>query len=223
MSPPAAETRAEPIRILLVDDHKMLRQGLRSVLDAAPAIAVVGEAGTGVEALEQTRRLTPDVVLMDVGLPDMNGIETTRALREELPGVRVLALSTHSDRRYVASMLEAGASGYVVKAAAADELLRAIEAVAAGQRFLSPEITGIALGLDGGPPASPCAVLGPRERQVLKLLAEGLTTAAIAERLSISPKTVETHRRNIAQKLGVKGIAELTKFAIREGLTTLEP
>lgn len=218
----SAGSETRPIRILLVDDHPILRKGLCAVLAAEAAVDVVGEASTGQRGLELARELRPDVVVMDVGMPDMNGIEATRLLQGEMPEVRVIALSTYSDKRYVLSMLDAGASGYVIKAAAADELLRAIQAVAAGKRFLSPEITSVVLRSRSGPPRDTRS-LGQREREVLQLLAEGLTTIKIGERLHIAPKTVETHRRNISRKLGVRSIAELTKYAIREGLTPLDP
>ena len=216
------------IRALLVDDHAMLREGLRAVLEREPEVEVVGESTDGLEAIATALRLRPDVVVMDIGMRNMNGIEATRELVERLPECRVLALSVHSDRRYVDRMLQAGASGYVLKESASSELVRAIRTVHGGERYLSPRlgdrIPGPLPSL--GEEIDPDLLngkLAPREREVLKLLAEGRTSKRIAELLAISPRTVETHRRNIMRKLRLHSVAELTKFAIREGLTTVEP
>lgn len=212
------------IRILLVDDHAMLREGLRAILARERDVEVVGEASDGRTAVAQARALAPDVVVMDVGMSDLNGIEATRQIRAENPNARVLALSTHSDRRYVAGMLEAGASGYVVKVSAYDELRHAVRAVAAGRVYLSPPIAeqvGAAHARAAGAGAS-TAALGPREREVLQLVAEGCSSPEIARRLHISAHTVDTHRRNIMQKLGIHNVAELTRYAIREGITHLD-
>jgi DNA-binding NarL/FixJ family response regulator len=208
------------LRILLVDDHAMLREGLRSILAREPGVEVVGEAADGRAALDAVRALAPDVVVMDVGMADLNGIEATRRIRAESPSTRVIALSTHSDRRYVAGMLEAGARGYVAKVSAYDELRQAVRAVAAGRVYLSPRLA------DAGVPAprvSTTISLAPREREVLQLIAEGHSSPEIAGRLHISGHTVETHRRNIMQKLGLHSVAELTRYAIREGITSLDP
>lgn len=172
------------------------------------------------------RTLSPDVVVMDVGMAEMNGIETTRSIRAENEKVKVIALSTHTDKRYVHHMLAAGACGYVVKIAAYDELLRAVRAASLGQTYLSPEIAGLVVERSTNPDAaanvSAYSTLGAREREVLQLVAEGKTTSETAKEMHISPKTVETHRRNIVQKLGLRGTAELTKYAIREGLTSVD-
>ena len=214
------------IRILLVDDHRMMRDGLRSILDLEDDLDVVGEASDGYEALEMARALRPDVIVMDIGMKGLNGIEATRQIRAGNPRARVVALSTHSSEPYLTSMLEAGASGYVLKDAAVDELRRAIRVVADGHHFLSPEVAGsvVASHLRNSPNAlaSASAALAPREREILQLLAEGHTSAEIASRLHIATTTVESHRRNIMRKLDLHSVAELTKYAIREGLTSLE-
>jgi DNA-binding NarL/FixJ family response regulator len=214
------------IRVLLADDHSVLREGLRSILESRTNVEVVGEAENGRVAVELARTLSPDVVVMDIGMRDLNGIEATRQIRDENADVGVIALSTHSDRRYVLAMLQAGAAGYVLKASAFDDLQRALDAVSAGKRYLSPEITGVVIDAGIGPATGSDAPghgpLGAREREVLQLLAEGHTSGEIAHRLHISTHTVDTHRRNIMQKLDLHSVAELTKYAVREGLTSLE-
>lgn len=214
------------IRVLLVDDHKMMREGLRSLLGGEPDIEVVGEASDGRMALDLVRTLHPDVVVMDIGMPELSGVDATRRIHTEFERVKVIALSTHTDKRYVHHMLEAGACGYVLKIAAHDELLRAVRAASLGRTYLSPEIAGsvVERSTHKAPPGEPSAYssLGPREREVLQLVAEGKTSGETAKAMHISIKTVETHRRNITQKLGLHGTAELTKYAIREGLTSLE-
>jgi DNA-binding NarL/FixJ family response regulator len=214
------------VRVLLVDDHKMMREGLRALLATAPDIEVVGEACDGRTALDLVRTLAPDVVVMDVGMPEMNGVEATRQIRAGHKRVRVIALSTHTDKRYVHHMLDAGACGYVLKIAAHDELLRAVRAASQGKTYLSPEIAGLVVERSTSPRAgnetSAFSTLGAREREVLQLVAEGRTSAETAREMHISIKTVETHRRNIVQKLGLHGTAELTKYAIREGLTSVD-
>jgi DNA-binding NarL/FixJ family response regulator len=214
------------IRVLLADDHQLLRQCLRSMLAADAEIEVVGEAENGRQAVEQVRQLAPDVVVMDVSMPDLNGVDATRQVKERSPNVQVLALSAHSDRRFVTSVLAAGAAGYLLKDCAFDELCRAIHTVARKQVYLSPAIAGIAIETslgqmpDGGP--SGPAALTPRHREVLQLLAEGLSAKEIALRLHLSVKTVETHRAQIMRRLGCHGVADLTKYAIREGLTSVD-
>ncbi len=214
------------IRVLLADDHQMLREGLRAVLSLEEDIEVIGEASDGRAAIEMAERLVPDVVLMDIGMHGLNGVEATRRIKAGNSDVKVIALSTYSDKRYVLSMLEAGASGYVLKAAAVDEMCRAVRAVAAGKRYLSPDVAGVVvdahLGTPDRPDAPSSSILGSREREALQLLAEGHSSPEIARRMRIAPSTVETHRRNIMSKLDVHNIAELTKYAIREGLTTLD-
>ncbi len=214
------------IRILLVDDHQMMRDGLRSILDLEDDLDVVGEAGNGYEALEMARTRRPDVIVMDIGMKDLNGIEATRQIMAQNPRAKVVALSTYSNEPYVISMLEAGASGYVLKDAAVDEMRRAIRVVADGSHYLSPEIAGtVVTSRLRGPAqegASASAALAPRERQILQLLAEGHTSSEIARQLHIATTTVDSHRRNIMKKLDLHSVAELTKYAIREGLTSLE-
>jgi DNA-binding NarL/FixJ family response regulator len=214
------------IRVLLADDHQMLRDALRSMLESDGHLEVVGEAGDGRAAVKMARTLAPDIVVMDITMPDLNGVEATHQIKAENPAVKVIALSRHSDRRYVLRMLEAGASGYVLKAAAYDELRRAIQVVSQGKSYLSPDITGIVVDAHVRPASEPDdsidAALGPREREIVQLLAEGYTSPEIGQRLHISARTVETHRRNIMKKLGLHSVAELTKYAIREGLTPLD-
>lgn len=215
------------LRILLVDDHKVMRDGLRAIIARENVVDVVGEADNGLSAVHLARKLSPDVVVMDIGMQDMNGIEATREIRSSCPDVKVVALSTYSDKRYVLNMLEAGAQGYVLKDSASSELLTAIRVVAEGQSYLSPPITStVVQSYTTKQDQKECTAyseLGAREREVLQLLAEGRTSREIATLLHISPRTVETHRRNIMRKLAIHSIAELTKYAIREGLTTLDP
>jgi DNA-binding NarL/FixJ family response regulator len=206
----------------LVDDHRLMRDGLRMILLHEASIDVVGEAGDGRTALRMASELRPDVVVMDVAMPEMNGIEATRQILSSCPGVEVIALSTHADKRYVLSMLDAGAAGYVIKNAAADELVRAVHAVARGDAYLSPEIANIVISRPRERVPSAYTLLSDREREVLQLLAEGRSSSEIAARLGISTRTVESHRANVMRKLGLHTVAALTKYAIREGLTSLE-
>ena len=212
--------------ILLVDDHAIIRQGLCSLLEKQPDIEVIAEANNGRKALELVRQLMPDIVIMDVTMPGLNGIEATRQIYSQLPQVKVIALSIHSNRRFISDMLRAGAAGYILKECLFDELVQAIQAVAAGDTYLSPRITGVVvedyinrLSTDVD---SPLSLLTSREREVLQLVAEGKSTKQIALKLHVSNKTIEANRRQIMDKLGLHSIAELTKYAIREGLTTLE-
>lgn len=214
-----------PIRILLADDHKIMRAGLRSLLEKHQNIEVVGEAENGRRAIQMTLEVKPDVVIMDVSMPELNGIEATRQITSSLPGTKVIALSMYSDKRFVVGMLQAGAVGFLLKDCASQDLARAITAVASGQNYLSPEIAGVMIddyihrfsSSDGTG-----QVLTAREREVLQLIAEGWSTKDIASRLYVSIKTVETHRRQIMKKLDIHTVADLTKYAIREGLTSLE-
>ena len=214
-------------RILLVDDHKIMREGIRSLLSEEPDMEVVGEADNGREAVQLAKRLRPDLVVMDVSMPELNGIEATRQILAEMEGVKVLALSMHRDPRFVAGVLEAGAKGYMVKDCTAAELTSVIRLVAQGKTYLSPEVTDLVVkGFVGRlnqdvshPPAS---VLSPREREVLQLLAEGYKAKEVAESLHLGVKTVETHRRNLMEKLDIDNLVDLIRYALREGVTSLD-
>jgi DNA-binding NarL/FixJ family response regulator len=210
------------IRIMLVDDHKMLREALRAILEKAGDIELVAEADDGPAALELARALVPDVIVMDIGLVGMSGIEATRRLVAEHPDVKVLGLSTFADRRMVMQMLEAGARGYVVKSAGSEELLRGIREVARDGTYLYAEAAAAIVDnlRKNSTQGSQSHALGRREREVLQLLASGKTSIMIAEALGIATGTVEVHRRNIMRKLDLHNVAELTRYAIREGLTS---
>ena len=214
------------IRILLADDHKITRQGLRSLLDKQSDMEVVAEAEEGRTAVRLVRELLPDVVIMDVSMPDLNGMEAARQITREFDDVRIVALSMHSDSLFVTEMLKSGALGYLLKDCAFEELALAIRAVVAGKTYLSPSISGVVvdnyLHRLSKADFSTLEVLTSREREVLQLLAEGKSTKQIALKLHISVKTVETHRRQIMNKLDIHTVAELTKYAIRKGLTSLE-
>lgn len=208
------------IRIVLADDHRMFREALRTTLAADSGIEIVAEAGNAAETLACLPVHQPDVLVLDIALPDRSGIEVARAALSIQPGLRIVALSGYADRMFVEEMLQAGAGAYVVKSAGADELVLAIRAAMKGQIFLSPEITGGMLARSSPDAAvpPPLSVLGPRERAVLRLLAQGLRSAEIAADLGIAATTVDVHRRNIKRKLGIGSIAELTRYAVREGL-----
>ena len=214
------------IAILLADDHEIIRNGLRSLIEKEGGLKVIGEAENGRTAIHLARELKPDVVVMDIGMPDLNGIEATRQITSEVPGVKVLALSMHTDKRFVTGMLKAGASGYMLKDGAFEELIHAIRLVASNRIYLSPGIGSVLVddlrhpSQDKGP-ALP--LLTAKEREVLQLVAEGKSTKEIASQLNVSVKTAETHRQHIMEKLGIHSVAELTKYAVREGLTSLEP
>jgi two-component system NarL family response regulator len=214
------------IRILLVDDHQIVREGLRAILTAEESFQIVGEAENGRDAAAMARTLVPDVVIMDIGMPDLNGVEATRQVKAENSHVKVIALSMYADRGYVLGILEAGASGYVLKTGAYDELHRAVKAVTQGKTYLSPDVTQMVVDAQVRSPSqdgtSAQTSLGPREREIVQLLAEGHTSPQIARRMHISTRTVETHRRNIMKKLDLHSVAELTKYAIRKGLTELD-
>ncbi|HVC31745.1 MAG TPA: response regulator transcription factor [Steroidobacteraceae bacterium] len=210
------------IRVLLVDDHRLVREALRDGLERVPDIEVVGEAGDGRTAIEQSRTLKPDVAVIDIGLPDLNGMELAARLRDADTRIKVIALSAYADKRFVTEMLRSGACAYVVKAAAGTELVRAIHAVMAGQSYFCPEIAGaLAAEVRGSQPEGEAPRLARREREVLRMIAQGMRSQAIGDELHISVSTVEVHRRNIMRKLGLHTIAELTKYAIREGIAPL--
>ncbi|MAE67208.1 MAG: DNA-binding response regulator [Phycisphaeraceae bacterium] len=213
-------------RIILADDHKIMRAGLRSLLEKQHDLQVIGEAEDGRTAVEMARDHAPDLVIMDIGMPGLNGIEATRQILSELPDVKVLALSMHSRAQFVGRMLEAGASGYLLKDSAYEELIDAIRAVCANRTFLSKGITGVVVEdyrrkLNASK-SGVLEALTAREREILQLIAEGESTKQIAAQLHVSVKTVETHRQHIMEKLDIRNIAGLTKFAIQEGLTSLD-
>lgn len=228
------------IRVLLVDDHAILREGIRYLLSASGEVDVVGEAQDGVEALEMVEQFKPDAVLMDIAMPRMNGIEATTELKKRHPGLPVLILSMYDSEEYVLPILKAGASGYVLKRAAAQELVSALKAVVAGQVILHPDVARTVMenlaqggGLGGGGGAAQPAKgdggmhpqleqLTDREREVLTLIAQGLTNQQIGEKLFISIKTVQAHRANLMEKLDLHDAVELTKFAIKTGLVSLD-
>jgi DNA-binding NarL/FixJ family response regulator len=214
------------IRVLLADDHEVFRYGLKTAFAQEKAIEVVGEARDGHGAADLTRELSPDVVLMDIEMPGLNGIDATRRIIHDSPRVKVIGLSMHSSRRLATEMFNAGASGYLPKDCTFEELTEAITTVAAGGRYASPAVVGT--GLQDRPrdqePAAPdaFAALTAREREVLQLLAEGKSTKQIGQALFISPKTVEVHKLRIMSKLGIDNVASLTKYAIQQGLTSVE-
>jgi len=220
--------RSENISIIIADDHRLLREGLRCMLEKQPGLKPIAEADNGRNTVKLVLKLKPDVVVMDVSMPDMNGIEATRQIKKDAPQVKVVGLSMHADKRFVTEMLKAGASGYLLKHCAFEELGLAIRSVAENRIYLSPEITGVVIEdymqavqhgkrqvTDKG------ATLTSREREVLQLLAEGKSNKDIASLLNLSVKTIETHRQNIMEKLHLFSIAELTKYAISEGMTEL--
>jgi two-component system response regulator NreC len=212
------------IKVMIADDHQIVREGLRAMLEKEHDIKVVGEAVDGRMTERMARELAPDVIIMDVAMPDLNGIEATRQIVSELPGVKIIALSMHDDRRFVLNMFKAGAAGYMIKDCAFKDLAKAIRVVMAHKTYLSHEIADIVVKdyLASTSPAesSVFQLLSPREREVLQLIAEGKTSNQIADNLHISVKTVESHRQQIMVKLKIKSVAELTKYAIREGLTS---
>lgn len=212
--------------IVLVDDHEIVRQGLKALIEKRPEMQVVGEGKNGREAIRLSSQLKPDVIIMDISMPDMNGIEATGQIVAESAGVKVIALSMHSDKRFVLGMLKAGAAGFLLKESAFVELITAIDAVMADQIYLSPKIAGSVITdyLQSIPDEeiSAANVLTTRERTVLQLIAEGRTTRDMADCLNISVKTVEARRKKIMEKLNLHSVAALIKFALREGLTSLD-
>ncbi|MCL4458365.1 MAG: response regulator transcription factor [Chloroflexi bacterium] len=208
------------IKILLADDHAVLRAGIRALLEMQPDMQVVGEAGDGLQTLARARELQPDVVLMDIGMPRLDGLAATRQICETSPHTRVLILTQHENKEYILPALRVGASGYVLKRAEGDELLNAIRVVHAGGMFLDPSVAGIVVDdvRRGASPADPYETLSDREREVLVLLAQGQTYQQIAEALFISVKTVDFHRANILRKLGFATRADLIRYAVQRGL-----
>jgi DNA-binding NarL/FixJ family response regulator len=216
------------IRILLADDHRILREGLRSLLAQQPDVTVVGEASDGEAVIALARQLRPDLVIMDVVMPGTDGIAATRQIRAECPSTKVIALSMHSDRRFVSEMVRAGALGYLVKDSAFEELNLAVRTVMSNRPYLSAVITGTLVedfvrqtSAIERPPVSPLHMLTAREQEVLRMLADGKRVKEIAHLLNISAKTVESHRQNIMDKLEIHSTIELTRYALREGLTSI--
>jgi len=213
------------VTILIADDHKILREGLKSLLEKQPGFAVVAEAEDGISAIDGVKKHKPDIAIIDIGMPDLNGIEVTRKIRSETTATKVIALSMHADRRFVMGVLEAGAKGYLLKDSAFAELVTAVTAVAKGKTYLSPSIaeTVVKSSLEKSDreEQGSSVLLSGREREVLQLVAEGKSTKEIAFKLFVSTKTVETHRKQIMDKLNIRTVAGLTKYAIREGLTSL--
>jgi len=213
------------IRVLLVDDHQLVRTGMRFLLNEVPGITVIGDTGDGRSALESIAALQPNIVLMDISMPELNGLEATTRIAKEFPLSRVIILSMHANEEYVLQSLRAGAAGYLVKNAAPEELELAIRAVARGETYLSPAISRhVVEELLGGAKnnASPVDVLTPRQREILQLVAEGKTTKQIAGTLGVSIKTIESHRTQLMDRLDIHELAGLVRFAIRHGLTNGE-
>jgi DNA-binding NarL/FixJ family response regulator len=210
-------------KILIADDHAIVREALGFLLNNEFGMEVVGYAEDGRVAVQLARELQPKVVVMDTAMPNLNGIDATRQIIHELPGIKVIALSDHADRRSVLEMLKAGASGYVLKQGSFKELVRAIQNVASNQTYLSPQISGTVvegyIHRVSKPDDSVYSVLTPREREVLQLIAEGKSTKKIARELYVSSKTIDWHRSQLMKKIGVQSIAQLVKYAINEGLT----
>ena len=213
------------IRIFLADDHEIMREGLCALLRKHPDIEVVGQASDGRLAVEMIRELIPDVVIMDVGMPNLNGIDATRQMLADCPNIKVMGLSTHSDRSLVGKMLKAGASGYMLKNSAFKELINGVKAMRGNQIYLCPQISKVVLkdyvSMLSDPHRSSGDTLTKREREVLQLVTEGQTTKKIAAILGVGIKTIDAHRAHIMEKLDIRNMAGLTKYAIREGLTYL--
>lgn len=206
------------IRILLADDHRMVRQGFKLILQGQADMEVVGEAGNGREAVEMAALLRPDVVVMDVTMPELNGIEATKRIREASPYIRIVALSVHRDGVYVREIVRAGAEAYILKESGDTELLTAVRAVAEGNSYLSPEVAGAVLKDYRKHATNPVDLLSTREREVLQLLAEGKTNKEIATQFNLSIYTVDGHRTRIMEKLGLHSVSELVRFALRNGV-----
>ena len=212
------------VKIIVADDHAVMRQGLSTMLAQDPDITIVGQAVNGREAVQLCQKHKPDVVIMDLSMPDMNGIEATRQITTSCPGSRIVALSVHNNKRLVVEMLQAGAAGYLLKSSDFEEVLKAIKVVLSGKVYLSPDIAGLVVEriADRSPQTGLGTTLTSREKEVLQLLAEGRRSQEIADTLFVSVKTVEAHRRNIMKKLNLDSVAQLTKYAIQEGLTSPE-
>lgn len=212
-------------KVLIADDHQLFREGLVNLLSSAPDIEVIAEAEDGKEATEKAKQLKPDVLLIDIGMPHMNGIEATRILKKDMPELKIIAVSMHSDRQFVKGILEAGADGYLLKNCTYRQLIDAIQSVNSGKKYLSDDITEMIIKgyLDPSETeAETYTELSEREMEILKLYAEGKSTREISEKLFISVKTVGTHKQHILEKLGLKTNADMVKYAIKEGLIQLQ-
>jgi DNA-binding NarL/FixJ family response regulator len=214
------------ISILIADDHQIVRSGLRNLFENEADMEVVAEAEDGRAAVRMARDFSPNVVVMDIGMPQLNGVEATRQIKAQSPGAKVITLSENSDRQFVSEALKAGAFGCLPKAVGFEELTSAVRAVASGNVYLSPSVANVVISdyVRNGEsrPSTAYTVLSPREREVLQLMAEGKSTKEVAGNLKVSVKTVETHRAKLMDKLNLHSVAELTKYAIREGLTSLD-
>jgi len=211
------------LKIIIADDHKIMRDGLRNMLEKEPGMEVIADAKNGREAVRLAEQLRPDILIMDISMDDLNGMDATRSIIAKGLGTKVVALSMHADKRFVAGMFEAGAMAYLLKDCAYDELLQAIRQVMSGRTYLCSMISGVVIRdyiqrMRKNEPS----LLSPREKEILQLLAEGSTTKRIADQLNVSVKTVETHRQHIMDKLNIFSIAELTKYAIKEGITSID-
>jgi DNA-binding NarL/FixJ family response regulator len=215
----------KPIRVVVADDHPLIREAVGHLIKGAPEFELVGEVANGKECLARVEELRPDILVLDIAMPEMNGEQVTRELRHRFPELKIIALSGYTDRQFVRAMIKAGAKAYVVKAASGRELIQALRAVASGKNYLSPEVTGAVMTLweDTAPSAgAPLhSELGRREKEVLKLIAEGHRSAMIATQMGIAVATVEAHRRNILRKLQLHSAADLTRYALRHGIITL--
>ena len=215
------------IKIILVDDHKILREGICSLVKGFPDMEVVGEAADGRAALKLVEDLSPDVVIMDISMPELNGIDATRQITAKHPGVKVIALSMHYDKQFVSEIFKAGASGYLLKDCAFDEMEHAIRVVIDNKTYINPQIASLVVESLVNQPAATTtntqtfSLLTKREKEILQLIAEGNSTKQIASQLSVSAKTIESHRRQVMGKLNIRNVAELTKYAIREGITSI--
>ena len=211
------------VRIIIADDHKIMRDGLRNMLEKEPGMEVIADAKNGREAVRLAEQLRPDILIMDISMDDLNGMDATRSIVDKGLGTKIVALSMHADKRFVAGMFEAGAMAYLLKDCAYDELLQAIRQVTGGRTYLCSMISGVVIRdyIQRMRRSEP-SLLSPREKEILQLMAEGSTTKRIADQLNVSIKTVETHRQHIMDKLKIYSIAELTKYAIKEGITSLD-
>ena len=216
--------KSQRIKVLVADDHPVVRKGLQSCLSRQERVKIVGEAADGDEALKQALELSPDVVLMDISMPRMNGLAPTEALRRQAPRIKILILSVHNNRDYIFRIIQAGAHGYVSKEASPEELMEAIESVHSGETYFTPDIAQAALSqlVQNNGKREPFSALTGREREVLVLVAEGRSNKEIANQLGIGVRTIETHRERIMRRLNIHSVASLTKFAIVNGLISLE-